>query len=35
MICSMCHKNQAAIVSSKITPDVKREMECLCINCAK
>ena len=27
MICSMCHKNQAAIFSSKITPDGKREME--------
>jgi len=35
MICSMCHKNQAAIFSSKITPDGKREMEGLCINCAK
>ena len=35
MICSMCHKNQAAIFSSKITPDGKREMEGLCIDCAK
>ena len=35
MLCSMCHKNQAAIFSSKITPDGKREMEGLCINCAK
>ena len=35
MICSMCHKNQASIFSSKITPDGKREMEGLCINCAK
>ena len=35
MICSMCNKNQASIFSSKITPDGKREMEGLCINCAK
>ena len=35
MICSMCKKNQASIFSSKITPDGKREMEGLCINCAK
>ena len=35
MICSNCHKNQAAIFSSKVTPDGKREMEGLCINCAK
>ena len=35
MLCSNCHKNQAAIFSSKITPDGKREMEGLCINCAK
>ncbi len=35
MICSNCHKNQAAIFSSKITPNGKREMEGLCINCAK
>ena len=35
MICSMCNKNQASIFSSKITPDGKREMEALCINCAK
>ena len=31
----MCNKNQASIFSSKITPDGKREMEGLCINCAK
>ena len=35
MICSMCKKNEASIFSSKITPDGKREMEGLCINCAK
>ena len=35
MICLMCNKNQASIFSSKITPDGKREMEGLCINCAK
>lgn len=35
MICSMCNKNEASIFSSKITPDGKREMEGLCINCAK
>ena len=35
MICSNCNKNQAAIFSSKITPNGKREMEGLCINCAK
>lgn len=35
MICSICHKNTASIFSSKITPDGKREMEGLCINCAK
>ena len=35
MLCSMCHKNQAAIFSSKIMPNGKREMEGLCINCAK
>ena len=35
MLCSMCNKYQASIFSSKITPDGKREMEGLCINCAK
>ncbi len=35
MICSMCKKNKASIFSSKITPDGKRELEGLCINCAK
>ena len=35
MICSMCHKNQAAIFSSKINSNGKREMEGLCINCAR
>ena len=35
MLCSMCHKNQAAIFSSKVTANGKREMEGLCINCAK
>ena len=35
MICSMCNKNEASIFSSKITPDGKREMEGLFINCAK
>ena len=35
MLCSMCHKNQAAIFSSKVTANGKREMEGLCVNCAK
>ena len=35
MLCSMCNKYQASIFSSKIMPDGKREMEGLCINCAK
>ncbi len=35
MICSNCHKNQATIFTSKETPDGKREMEGLCIECAK
>ena len=35
MLCSMCHKYEASIFSSKILPDGKREMEGLCINCAK
>ena len=35
MICSMCNKNQASIFSSKINSNGKREMEALCINCAK
>ena len=35
MLCSMCNKYQASIFSSKILPDGKREMEGLCINCAK
>mgnify|MGYP003315811664 CR=1 FL=1 len=35
MLCSMCNKYQASIFSSKITPDGKREMEGLCIDCAK
>lgn len=35
MICSICNKNQAAIFSSKILPNGKREMEGVCINCAK
>lgn len=35
MLCSNCKKNEAAIFSSKITPDGKRELEGLCINCAK
>ena len=35
MICSICNKNQASIFSSKITPDGKRQMEGLCIDCAK
>ena len=35
MLCSMCNKNQASIFSSKITPNGKREMEGLCIDCAK
>ena len=35
MLCSICNKYQASIFSSKITPDGKREMEGLCINCAK
>ena len=35
MLCSMCNKYQASIFSSKILPNGKREMEGLCINCAK
>ena len=35
MKCSMCNKNDASIFSSKITPDGKRQMEGLCIDCAK
>ena len=35
MICSMCHKNQAKIFTSKETPDGKMQMEGLCIDCAK
>ena len=35
MICSMCKKNPAAIFSSKIDANGKREMEGLCISCAK
>ncbi len=35
MLCSMCHKNQAQIFSSKEMPDGKRTMEGLCIECAK
>ena len=35
MICSMCHKNKAVIFSSKTNTDGKREMEGLCISCAK
>ena len=35
MICSNCNKNQATIFSSKITPNGKRQMEGLCIDCAK
>ena len=35
MLCSNCHKHDAAIFSSKIGSDGKREMEGLCIDCAK
>ena len=35
MLCSMCNKNQAAIFSSKVDSNGKREMEGLCISCAK
>ncbi len=35
MICSMCKKNPAAIFSSKIDANGKREMEGLCISCAQ
>ena len=35
MLCSICNKKQASIFSSKITPDGKRQMEGLCIDCAK
>ena len=35
MLCSMCKKNEATIFSSKQNFDGKREMEGLCINCAK
>lgn len=35
MICSMCKKNPAAIFSSKMDANGKREMEGLCIPCAK
>ena len=35
MLCSMCHKNEAKIFSSKEMPNGKREMEGLCIECAK
>ena len=35
MLCSICHKNEAVIFSSKQKENGKREMEGLCIECAK
>ena len=35
MLCSMCHNHEAAIFSSKEKLDGKRELEGLCIDCAK
>ena len=35
MLCSICKKNPAVIFSSKLHPNGSREMEGLCIDCAK